>query len=219
MDHLFAGMGGRLDADTRQHHVGFNTSESHQFYDDTEPINGVKLEFLNYAGPTPVGVALSDGTWGDDLQAAVAEAYGTHVGMGALVEQFPRRENRVTLDPSRTDDHGNPVPDVQWSLDERTKTALQRANRLQRRVLDELGATVEWRVGPENTGPAFHQMGTTRMGTDPDESVVDPGLRTHDLANLWLVGSSVFPTGGAMNPTLTIAALALRAADRIDADL
>jgi choline dehydrogenase-like flavoprotein len=219
MDHLFAGMGGRLDADTRQHHVGFNTSESHQFYDDTEPINGVKLEFLNYAGPTPVGVALSDGTWGDDLQAAVAEAYGTHVGMGALVEQFPRRENRVTLDPDRTDDHGNPVPDVQWSLDESTRAALRRANRVQRAVLGELGATVEWRVGPENTGPAFHQMGTTRMGTDPDESVVDAGLRTHDLANLWLVGSSVFPTGGAMNPTLTIAALAIRAADRIDADL
>ncbi|WP_152041324.1 GMC family oxidoreductase [Salinigranum salinum] len=219
MDHLFAGMGGRLDADTRQHHVGFNTSESHQFYDDTEPINGVKLEFLNYAGPTPVGVALSAGTWGDDLQAAVADAYGTHVGMGALVEQFPRRENRVTLDPARTDDHGNPVPDVQWSLDESTRAALRRANRVQRSVLDELGATIEWRVGPENTGPAFHQMGTTRMGTDPDESVVDSGLRTHDLANLWLVGSSVFPTGGAMNPTLTIAALALRAADRIDADL
>ena len=59
-------------------------------------------------------------------------------------------------------------------------------------------------------------MGTTRMGTDPEESVVDARLRTHDLSNLWLVGSSVFPTGGAMNPTLTIAALALRASDSLD---
>ena len=59
-------------------------------------------------------------------------------------------------------------------------------------------------------------MGTTRMGTDPEESVVDARLRTHDLSNLWLVGSSVFPTGGAMNPTLTIAALALRASDALD---
>jgi choline dehydrogenase-like flavoprotein len=62
-------------------------------------------------------------------------------------------------------------------------------------------------------------MGTTRMGTDPAESVVDDRLRTHDLSNLWLVGSSVFPTGGAMNPTLTIAALALRAAEAVDAGL
>jgi choline dehydrogenase-like flavoprotein len=219
MDHLFAGMGGRLDVDTRQHHVGFNTSESHQFYDDTEPVNGLKLEFLNYAGPTVVGAALSADTWGDELRARLDETYGTQVGMGALVEQFPRAENRVTLDPTTRDDHGNPVPDVRWSLDEATKAALRRANDLQARVLDELGATVEWRVGPANTGPAFHHMGTTRMGTDPAESVVDASLRTHDLANLWLVGSSTFPTGGAMNPTLTIAALALRAGERIDADL
>jgi choline dehydrogenase-like flavoprotein len=61
-------------------------------------------------------------------------------------------------------------------------------------------------------------MGTTRMGTDPSNSVVDARLRTHDLSNLWLVGSSVFPTGGAMNPTLTIAALALRAAEAVAAD-
>jgi choline dehydrogenase-like flavoprotein len=57
------------------------------------------------------------------------------------------------------------------------------------------------------------------MGEDPAESVVDADCRTHDLANCWLVGSSVFPTGGAMNPTLTIAAIALRAADRIDDEL
>jgi choline dehydrogenase-like flavoprotein len=219
MDHLFAGMGGRLDAATRQHHVGFNTSECHQFYDDTDPVNGLKLEFLNYAGPTVVGAALSADTWGDELRGHVDDVYGRHVGMGALVEQLPRTENRVTLDPSTTDDHGNPVPDVQWSLDAATERALRRANRLQRRVLDELGVDVEWQVGPAETGPAFHQMGTTRMGTDPAESVVDDRLRTHDLSNLWLVGSSVFPTGGAMNPTLTIAALALRAAEAVDAGL
>jgi choline dehydrogenase-like flavoprotein len=62
-------------------------------------------------------------------------------------------------------------------------------------------------------------MGTTRMGTDPAESVVDPSLCTHDLANCWIASSSVFPTGGAVNPTLTIAALAIRVADAIDTAL
>jgi choline dehydrogenase-like flavoprotein len=219
MDHLFAGMGGRYDAPTRQNHVGFNTSESHQFYDDDEPVEGLKIEFLNYAGPSPVVEATRAETWGDDLLSRLRDSYGTHIALGALVEQLPRADNYVGLDESRTDDHGNPVPEVHWSVDERTKRALDRANEIQRDVLAELGVDPEWTVGPENTGPAFHHMGTTRMGTDPAASVVDADCRTHDLGNLWVAGSSVFPTGGAMNPTLTIAALSLRLAETLAADL
>jgi choline dehydrogenase-like flavoprotein len=62
-------------------------------------------------------------------------------------------------------------------------------------------------------------MGTTRMGADPETSVVDAECRTHDLRNLRVIGSSVFPTSGAMNPTLTIAALSLRVAESITASL
>ena len=215
MDHLFAGVGGTLDRPTRQNHVGFNTSECHQFYDDASPVNGLKLEFLNYAGPSPAVEALHANTWGDELREDLAASYGTHVAMGALVEQFPRADNRVELDRSRTDEKGDPVPRVVWSLDDDTRAALRRANEIQRAVMDELGADVTWTVGPEETGPAFHHMGTTRMGTDPEDSVVDVDCRTHDVANCWVGGSSVFPTGGAMNPTLTIAALALRVADRL----
>jgi choline dehydrogenase-like flavoprotein len=218
-DHLFAGVGGRYDAPTRQNHVGFNTSESHQFYDDTDPVEGVKLEFLNYAGPSPVTEAVRAESWGDDLLADLRASYGTHLAVGALVEQLPRRENYVTLDPDRTDDHGNPVPEVHWTVDGRTKAAIRRANEIQRRILEELGVDPEWTVGPENTGPAFHHMGTTRMGDDPETSVVDADCRAHDLDNLWVAGSSVFPTGGAMNPTLTIAALSLRVADALDSRL
>ena len=214
MDHLFAGVGGSLDRPTRQHHVGFNTTESHQFYDRPGPERGaIKLEFLNYAGPSPVEAALAADEFGDDLLDSLRERYGTHVAVGALVEQLPRAANRVRLDPSRTDDRGNPVPDVVWRLDEHTRRTIEGANEIQREILAELGATVEWTVGPENTGPAFHHMGTTRMGDDPAASVVDANLRTHDLSNLWIASSSVFPTGGAMNPTLTIAALALRLAE------
>ncbi|WP_089700226.1 GMC family oxidoreductase [Halogranum gelatinilyticum] len=219
MDHLFAGMGGRLDRPTRQNHVGFNTSECHQFYDDTDPVNGLKLEFLNYAGPSPVIEALNGETWGDELLGQLQDSYGSHIAMGALVEQLPQEENYVTLDDSQTDDHGNPVPEVHWGVDDDTKAALERANEVQRAVLEELGVDIEWSVGPDTTGPAYHHMGTTRMGENPSESVVDADCRTHDLSNLWLVGSSVFPTGGAMNPTLTIAALSLRAADALDAVL
>ena len=219
MDHLFAGMGGRIDRETAQNHVGFQTSECHQFYDESEPVVGLKLEFLNYAGPSPVIGALNADTWGDELLEQLQAGYGRHLAVGALVEQLPDATNRVTLDPDRTDDHGNPVPKIVWSLDDRTRAGLRRANELQRTILTELGVEPDWQVGPADTGPAYHHMGTTRMGTDPTASVVRPDLRTHDLQNLWLVGSGAFPTGGAMNPTLTIAALAVRAADRLDESL
>jgi len=220
MDHLFAGMGGRVAAETNQHEIGFITTESHQFYDRPDDSRGaIKLEFLNYAGPSPVGAALTDGEWGDELAERVREAYGNHVAMGGLVEQLPRAENRVRLHPTKTDNRGNPVPEIVWSLGEKTRRTIERANELQRSVFDELGVEPEWVTGPEDTGPAAHHMGTTRMGADPAESVVDAELRTHDLSNLSIASSSVFPTAGAMNPTLTIAALALKCADHVETRL
>jgi choline dehydrogenase-like flavoprotein len=216
MDHCFAGAGGRVDRETRQNHVGFNTSECHALYDGTDPLPGVKLEFLNYAGPSPVMDALRAETWGDDLLSDLRDSYGTHVAVGGLVEQFPDAENRVTLDRSRTDDHGNPVPEIQWSVGPETREAIERANEVQRAILEELDAEIDWVAGPDATGPAAHHMGTTRMGTDPTGSVVDADCRAHDVDNLWVAGSSVFPTGGGMNPTLTIAALSLRLAEHLD---
>jgi choline dehydrogenase-like flavoprotein len=60
-----------------------------------------------------------------------------------------------------------------------------------------------------------HQCGTARMGNDPKASVVDVNLKAHDLDNLYVVDASVLPTSAAVNPSLTIAALALRAGDHI----
>jgi choline dehydrogenase-like flavoprotein len=236
MDHLFAGAGGTLDRRTRQNHVGFITSETHQFYDDPgravvredgtevlaasdERLGPMKLEFFNYAGPSPVELALGGNEWGDALLATLREAYGHSIAMGGLVGQESRPDNRVTLDPSTTDDHGTPVPHVRWSVGERARRTIARANAIQHAILEELGVDIGWTAGPDSTGPAYHHMGTTRMGTDPTTSVVNPRLRAHDIRNLTVASSSVFPTAGAMNPTLTIAALSLKAADHVEADL
>lgn len=230
MDHLFVGMGGTLSEETRQNHIGFITSECHQFYDNPgqgtrgtgnsipksdADLGPIKLEFLNYAGPSPVEIALNGDTWGDELLQTLRERYGNHVAMGGLVGQLPRAENSVSLDHSTTDNHGNPVPQIEWRVDRRSKRTIRRASEIQRAILEELGVDVTWTVGPENTGPAFHQMGTTRMGENPNESVVNAEMRTHDIENLWIASSSAFVTSGAMNPTLTIAALALKAADHV----
>lgn len=220
MEHPFAGIGAVLDEDSRQHLIGFITSESHQFYDHEGKSPGsIKLEFFNDAGPAPVEAALSDGKWGDDLLESVRLDYGKHVSIGALVEQLPHPENRVTLDSSTTDDHGNPVPQIEWNLGSRAIETMGRAQEIQREILGEMGASVTWSSDVFNPRPAPHPMGTTRMGSDPAESVVDARCRAHDLSNLTIASSSVFTTGGAMNPTLTIAALSLKAAKHIDDDL
>lgn len=70
-------------------------------------------------------------------------------------------------------------------------------------------------VQPMGIETNSHQCGTARFGTDPATSVLDPTCRTHDVENLWVVDSSFFPSSAAMNPALTIAAQALRVAERI----
>ena len=72
---------------------------------------------------------------------------------------------------------------------------------------------------PDDLQGNAHQMGTTRMHRDPKLGVVDENCRVHGLGNLYVAGSSVFPTSGAANPTLTIVALALRLADHIKEQL
>jgi glucose dehydrogenase len=67
-----------------------------------------------------------------------------------------------------------------------------------------------------NWNTAAHIMGTCLMGDDPSDSVVDRWGRAHEVSNLWIVGSSVFPTSATANPTLTLAALTLRTAEAID---
>lgn len=70
-----------------------------------------------------------------------------------------------------------------------------------------------------DTAGTSHHMGTTRMHIDPKQGVVDENCRVHGVSNLFIASSSVFPTGGYANPTLTIAALALRLADRVKATM
>jgi choline dehydrogenase-like flavoprotein len=122
----------------------------------------------------------------------------------AQSEDLPLAENRVVLDSAgRIHLHWRPTNvKSHEELVKRTGKALRRA-----------GFPF---VFTENLGivATSHQCGTARMGEDPDTSVVDPALRSHDLQNLWIVDASVFPSSSAVNPALTIAALALRTAEK-----
>jgi choline dehydrogenase-like flavoprotein len=84
-------------------------------------------------------------------------------------------------------------------------------------ILDAAGAEKTWGLGPALTNMSAHLLGTCRMGEDPATSVVDRDHRSHDVPNLFICDGSSFVTSGRGQPTMTIMALAFRAADRIRA--
>jgi len=141
----------------------------------------------------------------------------------ARAEQAPNPESRVTLSES-TDPLGIPRAELRWRL---LPTDLRSVRRSTMLVAEEIGRLglgrvrlAEWLREREPDWPealvgGCHHIGTTRMSSDPRHGVVDENCRVHGMANLYVTGSSTFPTSGFMNPTLTIVALALRLADHL----
>lgn len=133
-------------------------------------------------------------------------------------EPEPNPQSRITL-KDETDALGMPTVDVRRILTEGDHQRLGRAVELFASEFGRLG--LGWvRIDAAGIGEndsslfyGFHHMGTTRMSDDPSTGVVDPSCRVHGVDNLWIAGSSVFPSVGFANPTLTIVALALRIAD------
>ena len=145
----------------------------------------------------------------------------------AQSEQSPNPDSRVRLVPER-DELGLQRVSLDWQLTELDKRTVQvvtdriasefaRLGIGRMRLADWLLRDDDrWRDGLQWGN---HHMGTTRMSYDPKSGVVDPDCRVHSVENLYVAGSSVFPTGGFANPTLTIVALAIRLADHLKAKL
>lgn len=138
------------------------------------------------------------------------------IEIGTSLEQLPDPTNRMTLDRERRDRAGQPVMRLHYGYSAYEEAGFGHVQGELRRITAAMGGTITEEIGPKNYD---HPMGMTRMGSDPRESVVNPYCRAHDHNNLYVVSGSVFPTGGTGNPTLTIAALALRAAHAIDSQL
>ncbi|KAA5608916.1 GMC family oxidoreductase [Rhodovastum atsumiense] len=140
-----------------------------------------------------------------------------------VVEPSPLPDSRVMLGEGR-DRLGVPRVRVDWRLGEMEKRTFRRTQEILGAELERIGAgTVrvaaprEGEPWPETLDGCWHHMGTTRMHADPRQGVVDPSCRVHGMENLFIAGSSVFPTGGSDMPTITIVALALRLAEHIKA--
>jgi glucose dehydrogenase len=170
------------------------------------------------AAPTTTAADLARlGLRGPALDDALRTQASRHLRLTSLIEQLPDPDNRVTLDPTDVDIYGVPLPRLAYRLDAYVQAGLGAARDAHAQIFGALGATaIQHRDVAEGAG---HIIGTARMGSDPKSSVVDRDLRSHDHPNLFILGSAVFPTSATANPTLTIAALSLRAADQIRATL
>jgi choline dehydrogenase-like flavoprotein len=138
-----------------------------------------------------------------------------------VVEQAPNPESRVLLDRNR-DILGCPRVVLRWRLSAIDKRTAHRAHEILDEELRRAGAgELRSALGkesdpwPSTLRGGRHHMGTTRMHSNPRRGVVDPDGRVHGISNLYVTGSSVFPTSGSANPTLTIVALALRLVEHL----
>ncbi len=210
----------------------FTGLETHKAFDDLHPSDpgrgfirgGVVIEAnfpqklpLSYALLGHAGYGAGQPGWGRGLKDYLRK-FPRVAGAAALLEDLPMEQNRIDLDPDVTDLYGLPVPRI---THRQHPNDLAMAAWFERRLLelaDAGGAEEAWipitvtEERPMKGGS--HLMGTCRMGTDPERSVVDRWCRSHDVPNLWIVDGSVFPTSAGYNPTLTILANAYRVADR-----
>jgi choline dehydrogenase-like flavoprotein len=171
------------------------------------------------------------GNIAEDFDDLAVSAYGKvrfgddypidHVRLRATVEPAPNPDSRITLG-AELDQLGQRRVTLDWRLSPIDKRSVRRTlellgMELGRTGLGRLQITLDdsdtsW---PADLVGSWHHMGTTRMSHDPKQGVVDEHCRVHGIANLFVAGSSVFPTAGSGTPTLLIGALAIRLADHI----
>ena len=141
------------------------------------------------------------------------------IAVGVQAEQTPNPASRVTLS-DRVDRFGLRLPRLDWRISSLDRESIRRSEQILDRALQATGLGRFRRFIGDEQPPVlllgnFHHIGTTRMDADPRKGVVDASGRVHGIENLFVAGSSVFPTSGSANPTLTIVALALRLADTL----
>lgn len=158
--------------------------------------------------------SLTRGGWSNNTERQFDRFEVLHI-----VEQRPQRHNRIALSRD-CDAFGVPRVKLDWRWSDEDALAVANAQEALASDLAESGVG-RYEINRTDGKPvvysasARHFMGSTRMSTDPGQGVVDSNCRVHGLANLFVASSSVFPTGGYANPTLSITALGLRLGDHL----
>ncbi len=220
MMHPFASVTGLFDENLESWQGHFGCSiESFEFYETDERrgfVRGAKWGLAPTGGPVNAALPSRAGeqVWGEAHHIHMRNRLGRGASWGLFGEDLPDESNQVSLSASATDSSGLPVPELHYRVSDNSRRLLDFHIERASESLVEAGAhTIE--VDRLMRYSGWHLLGTARMGRDPATSVVDEWNRAHDVANLYVVDGSCFVTSGGVNPTSTICALALRAADRM----
>ena len=217
MSHPFASVMGMFDQEDASWQGPFGQSiQSMQFYETDSSrgfVRGAKWGLLPTGGP--LGLALTSLLSGADSDAhtAVRERFGHSVQWGIIAEDLPDESNRVELHETLVDSDGIPSIKVFARDDDNVKRNLEFQVVRAVESLEAAGAFKTAIAGAKAT--RSHNMGTTKMGIDPETSVVDEYCRSHDVPNLLIIGASAFPTCGGVNPTATLCAVTLRSMEHL----
>lgn len=201
---------------TRVVHEYYDTDPARGFYGgggiDARPaIAAYPMAFAAFSAP-PGGPA-----WGAEYKEYLEYSYTRSMAIFNGATSLPQDSNNVTIDPTYKDAWGRPSIRVTYKDHDDDISIAKFLQDRAMELLDAAGAQTAFPipVGHQNRG--VHLMGTCRMGDDPQNSVVDKHHRTHDVPNLFLCDGSSFVTSGRGQPTMTIMALAFRAAESIAA--
>jgi glucose dehydrogenase len=191
--------------------------------------NITTVDFINGLNDSKLNAG-KEALFGESLTTKLHDTISRQFRVGFLVEQTPDEGNTVTL-AAEKDGLGLPRPQITYDLSDYTKRGIAASKQMKDLLFAKMGATdftevlkgdphsfeiaVNGKTETLTYGGAGHIMGTCRMGDDPKQSVVDKFQRSHDHKDLYVVGSSTFPTGATANPTLTLAALSFRTAQHI----
>ena len=199
-------------------HVG-GAIASHEFYETDRRrgfVRGVKLQVMRGAGPaiTALGAGGPRMPWGREHRPHFAGRFGHTMGVSICSDDLPDPANRIELAPDQPDGDGLPGARMVYTVGENSRAALDFGMARATELLQAAGARQT--VGLKLLRDAgFHLMGDGAHGDDPDRSVTNRWGEVHDVPNLFVADGSLFVTAGAVNPTHTLQALALRQADHI----
>jgi choline dehydrogenase-like flavoprotein len=199
---------------------GYVSASSFEFYEhdaNRDFVSGGHIAAAGVGIPLPINWGLpGKPTWGAEAKKVDREYFNHSMAVAMVLHDMPQHENRVDLDDTVMDAWGLPVARI-------TLTPHENDLAQGRFLVDRCGEILEAAGGNDITkvyadrvtGNCSHQHGTARMGDDPESSVTDRNCRVHEVANLYVVDGSPFPTATGANPTLTIMANAWRVAELV----
>jgi len=169
---------------------------------------------------------LSGGAYGKKLKEEARRYYGSFMYFAGRGEMIPNVESYCDIDPEKVDEFGIPVLRFHWKWSEHELNQAAHMHRTFKDIIEAMGGKVTSDYHGDNgaaaiakPGEIIHEVGTTCMGADPKQSVLNQYWQSWDVNNLFVTDGGCFASNADKNPTLSIMAIAWRSCDHLAQEL